>query len=126
VEQLQIHLRPRPGGVAMLEVQGEVEIYTAPRLREAIVHALEEGYTRLIVNLEGVQYLDSTGLGALVGGRARARERGGNLVLICTQSRLLRLFDITGLNQLFALCQTEEEALAILGEGSEEQHGNTK
>jgi len=101
-----------------------LEIYTAPRLREALEQELAAGRTTFLVNLEGLEFIDSTGLSVLKGGCTRAREQGGDLGLICTQSRLLRPFQISGLDQWFRIYATEAEATAAGAERSEEAHGN--
>lgn len=93
----------------VLEVSGEVDVYTALRLREAIVSAIDDGHTRLIVDVEQVQFLDSTGLGVLVGALKRVRADGGSLDIVCTQPRLLKIFQITGLDKVFGLHAGIEE-----------------
>lgn len=87
----------------VLEVAGEIDVYTAIRLREAIVAAIDEGHIRLVVDVEKVQFLDSTGLGVLVGALKRVRSDGGSLDIVCTHSRLLKIFEITGLDKVFGL-----------------------
>jgi anti-sigma B factor antagonist len=87
----------------VIEVTGEIDVYTALRLREAIVGAIDDGHVRLIIDVEKVQFLDSTGLGVLVGALKRVRSDGGSLDIVCTHSRLLKIFEITGLNKVFGL-----------------------
>src|SRR5690349_1243865 len=84
-------------GCAVLQVAGEVDAYTAPMLREQIRELAAKGAVHLIADLSHVSFLDSTGLGALVGGLKRLREAGGSLTLVIAAPRLLRLFQITGL-----------------------------
>jgi anti-sigma B factor antagonist len=96
----------------VLEVAGEVDVYTAPALRDRIADLLDGGRQRLVVDLGGVEFLDSTGLGVLVAGLNRAREVGGTLSLVCPQERVLKLFRITGLDEVFAVHSTVDEALA--------------
>lgn len=87
----------------VVEVSGEIDVYTAPKLREVVVGAIEAGNTRLIIDIEGVDFLDSTGLGVLVGALKRVRADGGSLDIVCTSERLLRIFSITGLDKVFGL-----------------------
>ncbi len=75
----------------------------------------ERGVKRVIINLSKVEYLDSTGLGVLIGGLKRLREAGGNLVLVAPGMRIQRIFEITGLNKIFDIYATEEEAAAKEG-----------
>jgi anti-sigma B factor antagonist len=100
------------GPFEIIEVGGEVDVYTAPRLREAIVAAIDEGHTRLVIDVEKVEFLDSTGLGVLVGALKKVRADGGTLDIVCTQERILKIFDITGLDKVFGLHRTVAEAIA--------------
>ena len=81
----------------MLEVRGEVDAYTAPQLREAL-REMDGQEARLLVDLNGVDFMDSSGLGVLIGGQKRAREQQGELALVCSGQSLLRLLAITGLD----------------------------
>lgn len=98
-------------GVAVIALSGEVDVYTSPRVKQEIVDLLNAGITRLIVDLSGVEYLDSTGLGVLIGGLKRARERDGDLKLVCDNLRILRIFEITGLTKIFDIHRSQAEAL---------------
>ena len=89
------------GGRTVIEVAGEIDVYTAPKLREKIAELVDEGVYDLVIDLERVEFLDSTGLGALIGGLKRVRNHDGSLSLVCTRERLLKLFRITGLNKVF-------------------------
>ena len=85
---------------AVLQVTGEVDVYTAPMLREQIRDLAAKGAVHLIADLGQVDFLDSTGLGALVGGLKRLREAGGSLALVISAPRILRIFQITGLTKV--------------------------
>ena len=100
------------GSATVLAVRGEVDVYTAPRLREKLVELVSQGKYRIIVDLEGVDFLDSTGLGVLVGGLKRLRSHDGDLTLVCTQHRILKVFEITGLTKVFAIHSTVDDAVA--------------
>jgi anti-sigma B factor antagonist len=104
---------PRPG-VAVIALAGEVDVYTSPRVKQEIVNLLNSDTTRMVVDLSAVEYLDSTGLGVLIGGLKRTRERDGDLKLICDNSRILRIFEITGLTKIFDIYRSEPEALERL------------
>lgn len=97
-------------GIAVLAVRGEVDVYTAPRLREKLVELVSEGKQKIVVDLEGVDFLDSTGLGVLVGGLKRARSHEGDLSLVCTQHRILKVFEITGLTKVFDIHDSVDTA----------------
>src|ERR1039457_1315140 len=72
-------------GIEVVDVEGEIDIYTAPRLRELLIDLAGKNNYQLIVNLEKVGFLDSTGLGVLAGGLKRVRPHDGSLDLVCTQ-----------------------------------------
>ena len=109
---LSIQERPAGEGRTVVEVSGEIDVYTAPKLREALLNLVESGNHRLIVDMEGVEFLDSTGLGVLVGGLKRVRAHDGSLDLVCTQERILKIFRITGLTKVFGIHDTVDEAIA--------------
>lgn len=98
------------GDFEIIEVGGEIDVYTAPRLREAIVAAVDAGHSRLIIDVGQVDFLDSTGLGVLVGALKRVRAEDGSLDIVCTQERILKIFQITGLDKVFGLHATIDEA----------------
>ncbi len=98
------------GSSTVLAVRGEVDVYTAPRLREKLVELVTQGKYRIVVDLEGVDFLDSTGLGVLVGGLKRVRTHGGDMALVCTQQRILKVFEITGLTRVFEIHDSLEAA----------------
>lgn len=100
------------GSFEVIEVGGEVDVYTAPKLRETIIEAVEGGHTLLIVDVENVDFLDSTGLGVLVGALKRVRAEGGSLDIVCTHERLLKIFEITGLHKVFGLHDSVEAAIS--------------
>ncbi len=110
--ELTLNVHAEPPGCTVIEVGGEIDVYTAPKLRERLVSLVEEGSYQLIVDMESVEFLDSTGLGVLVGGLKRVRAHEGWIDLVCTQSRILRIFRITGLNRVFSIYDTVPDAVA--------------
>ena len=100
------------GDRTVVEVGGEIDVYTAPKLREQLVELVNDGSFHLVVDMEGVDFLDSTGLGVLVGGLKKVRAHDGSLHLVCNQDRLLKIFRITGLAKVFVIHDTAEAALA--------------
>jgi anti-sigma B factor antagonist len=98
-------------GVEIVDVEGEIDVYTAPRLRELLIELVSNGFYQLVVNMEKVEFLDSTGLGVLVGGLKRVRAHDGSLDLVCTQERILKIFRITGLTKVFGIHETVDGAI---------------
>jgi anti-sigma B factor antagonist len=99
-------------GHTIIEVGGEIDVYTAPKLRDRISELVADGNYKLVIDMENVDFLDSTGLGVLVGGLKKLRAHDGSMQLICTQERLLKIFRITQLAKVFAIYDTQADALA--------------
>jgi len=110
--ELTLNVHSEMPGFTIIEISGEIDVYTAPKLREKLISLVESGSHHLIVDMEGVEFLDSTGLGVLVGGLKRVRAYDGWIDLVCTQSRILRIFRITGLNKVFGIYDTVSGAEA--------------
>ncbi len=99
----------------VIEVGGEIDVLTAPKLREAVIDAVGRGRLNLIIDVQKVDFLDSTGLGVLVGALKRVRADGGSLDIVCTHARLLKIFEITGLDKVFGLHESVEAARLAAG-----------
>jgi anti-sigma B factor antagonist len=99
-------------GWTVVSLYGELDVATSPTLREQLIQLVGDGSTRLVLDLEGVDFLDSTGLGTIVSALKRARTHGGDLRLVCTQARIMRLFEITGLDKAVPLSPDLDTALA--------------
>jgi anti-sigma B factor antagonist len=99
-------------GIEIVDVEGEIDVYTAPRLRELLIELVNKKNYQLVVNMEKVEFLDSTGLGVLVGGLKRVRAHDGSLDLVCTQERILKIFRITGLTKVFGIHESVDQAIA--------------
>jgi anti-sigma B factor antagonist len=102
----------------VLEVGGEVDVYTAPRLRERLIELIDGGARKVVVDLGRVDFLDSTGLGVLVGALKRLRAAGGSFSLVCDKEPLLKIFRITALDQVFPIHPSVEAATAADAAGS--------
>ena len=99
----------------VIELGGEVDLYTAPEFKERLVQVIEDGKKRLVVDLSKATFIDSTTLGVLVGGVKRLRPTGGSLSLVCTDQNISKIFEITGLDRVFTIYPTRDEAVAQLG-----------
>ena len=104
-------------GLIVLSLTGNLDIYTAPVFQEH-VRRYDPAEVQLVIDLAGVQLLDSTGLGALVSLRNRARREGGRLGLVCPDHRLMRLFWFTGLRPAFAFGDDLATVRSALAEGA--------
>lgn len=99
-------------GKTVVAVGGEIDVYTAPKLRDKITELVASGVYDIVVDLAEVEFLDSTGLGVLVGGLKKVRAHDGSLSLVCNQDRLLKIFRITGLAKVFVIHEDQTSALA--------------
>jgi len=99
-------------GVPVLAATGEIDVYTAPRLREQLLDLANAGNTTVVVDLTEVSFIDSSGLGVLVSGLKRFREAAGDLLLVVTQPQILKVLDITGHTTVLSIHATTTDALA--------------
>ena len=99
-------------GVIVLAAQGEIDVSTAPELRQELVELATAGSGSVVVDLQGVDFLDSTGLGVLVSGLKRFRTGGSDLLVVVTNPRIVKVFEITGLTQVFSMHETVDDAVA--------------
>lgn len=100
------------GDVAVVEVTGEVDVYTAPALDEALAELVAAGRTGIVVDLTAVDFLDSTGLGVLVKTLKRVREQQGHLAVVAVEERIRKIFRITGLDTVMSLSTSVDDAVA--------------
>ncbi len=108
-------MNPRmENGLAVLDVAGELDLYTSPKLKSALDTLVAEGHIQLLVNLQETTYLDSTALSILTTALHRVRESGGNLGLIYSQPQIDRMFTLTGLKEVFPIFQSEQDAMAAV------------
>ena len=100
------------GDWSVVAVGGEIDVATAPRLREQLITLVNDGRHHIVVDLEHVDFIDSTGLGVLISGLKRVRMHDGRFALVCTEPRVLKVFEITGLLAVFAVHDSVDEAVA--------------
>jgi anti-sigma B factor antagonist len=110
--ELSLNVYSDTPGSTVVAVGGEIDVYSAPKLRERLIALVDSGSYHLIVDMEAVEFLDSTGLGVLVGGLKRVRAHDGWIDLVCTQGRILRIFRITGLSKVFSIYDSVADAVA--------------
>jgi len=101
-------------GHHVIATRGEIDLFTAPELKRVLTEAIESGQHRLVIDLSEVTFLDSTALGVLIGAVKRLRSRGGALAIVNTDASIAKTFQITGLDQIFTIVPSREEALAAL------------
>ena len=99
-------------GKTIVVVGGELDVYTAPKLRDTITELLAAGVYAIVIDMRDVEFLDSSGLGVLVSALKKVRAHDGSLQLICNQNRVLKIFRITGLAEVFVIHESVDAALA--------------
>jgi anti-sigma B factor antagonist len=107
--ELAIEVRERSGWT-VLDVAGELDLYTAGTLKERLRSLTDQGRHRIVVNLESVEFMDSTALGVLIGARKRAREHDGEVALAGPTEPVRKVLSITGLDRVFPIGDTVDEA----------------
>lgn len=98
-------------GWALVRVTGEVDVATAPRLRERLIGVISDGQPRVVLDLDGVDFLDSTGLGVIVSALKRTRSHGGDLRVVSTRPSVRQLFALTGLDLAMPVVDSAAEAV---------------
>ncbi|HEY1624491.1 MAG TPA: STAS domain-containing protein [Streptosporangiaceae bacterium] len=111
MEALHLQSITASADCAVLQVSGEVDAYSAPQLREHVIKLIADGTRHLVVDMREVGFLDSTGLGALVGSLKRLSEHDGSLALVITAAKILTVFRTTGLVRVFTIHESVTEAI---------------
>ena len=94
----------------VIAVSGEIDVATAPQLRECLQRVIAQGESTIVLDLLGVTFLDSTALGVLVGALKRCREAGGDLHIVVADPRIMKIFEITGLTNVFTIADSLQAA----------------
>src|SRR5690349_6984309 len=98
----------------VISLAGEVDLYTAPEFKQQLLEVIAQGATSVIVDFTNTTFIDSTTLGVLVGGVKRLRTADGQLSLVCNDRNITKIFEITGLDRVFTIYPTREEAVSKL------------
>ena len=94
----------------VIAVSGEIDVATAPQLREWLQRVIAQGESTIVLDLLGVTFLDSTALGVMVGALKRCREAGGDLHIVVADPRIMKIFEITGLTNVFTIADSLQNA----------------
>ncbi len=101
----------------VIALSGEVDLYTAPEFKQQLLEVIGQGGKEVVVDLSDTTFIDSTTLGVLVGGVKRLRPKGGTLALVCTDQNITKIFEITGLDRVFPIHGSRDEALQAVASG---------
>ena len=98
----------------VISLSGEVDLYTAPEFKQELLDAIGKGAKEVVVDFSSTTFIDSTTLGVLVGGVKRLRTNEGQLSLVCSDRIITKIFEITGLDRVFTIHATRDEAVSAL------------
>ena len=101
-------------GAYVISLAGEVDLYTAPEFKQQLLEVIAQGAKHVIVDFSNTTFIDSTTLGVLVGGIKRLRTNDGQLTLVCTDRNITKIFEITGLDRVFTIYPTRDEAISAI------------
>jgi anti-sigma B factor antagonist len=101
-------------GLYVISLSGEVDLYTAPEFKQELLDAINNGAKEVVVDFSRTTFIDSTTLGVLVGGVKRLRTNDGQLSLVCSDRNITKIFEITGLDRVFTIYPTREEAVSTI------------
>ncbi len=99
-------------GHGLIEVSGEVDLYTAPRFKDDLIALIDEGVVDIVIDLSRVTFIDSTALGVIIGGVKRLHDVDGRLALVAASRPVVRILNITGLDRVLTIFDTREAAFA--------------
>ncbi len=99
----------------VISLSGEVDLYTAPEFKQQLLEVIGQGGKDVVVDFSNTTFIDSTTLGVLVGGVKRLRTNDGRLSLVCSDRNITKIFEITGLDKVFEIYDTRDDAVSSLG-----------
>jgi anti-sigma B factor antagonist len=105
----------------VIALTGEVDLYTAPEFKQQLLEVIGQGAKEVVVDFSDTTFIDSTTLGVLVGGVKRLRPNGGRLALVCSDRNITKIFEITGLNKVFPIYESRDEAVESIGQEAQAQ-----
>ena len=109
------------GDSYVIALAGEVDLYTAPEFKQQLLEVISQGAKNVVVDFSDTTFIDSTTLGVLVGGVKRLRTNDGQLALVCSDRNITKIFEITGLDRVFTIYPTRDEAVSGLNGGNPPQ-----
>jgi anti-sigma B factor antagonist len=107
-----LHQERAASGATIIAVSGEVDIFTAPELKAALTTAIDGGARDIVIDLSHTRFMDSTALGVLIGAVKKLRPIDGRMAIVNTEASTAKTFAITGLDRIFKIVETRDDALA--------------
>jgi anti-anti-sigma factor len=109
---MEITVKQQANNIAIITIQGKIDVNATANFKQEIKQVIKQGYTRLVLNLFAVPFIDSSGLTALISGLRQSRLADGDLRLACVDSKVQRIMDVTGLKKVMHLYPTVDQAIA--------------
>jgi anti-sigma B factor antagonist len=109
--EFSIEDRSIDDGTHVVAVAGEIDLFTAPEFKQRVAAPIDAGRTHVVVDLTDTTFIDSSSLGVLIGAHRRLRRLDGALMIVCNDDAIVKTFRITGLDGVFTIVPTLEEAL---------------
>ena len=103
----------------VIALAGEVDLYTAPEFKQQLLEVIGQGAKNVVVDFSDTTFIDSTTLGVLVGGVKRLRTNDGQLSLVCSDRNITKIFEITGLDRVFTIYGSRDEAVSAMGSATQ-------
>ena len=126
VPHFECHEETAASGTHVLNVRGEIHLSTAPRFAQYLQEMLDRGNARIVLDLSGVEFIDSTGLSVLLTGLRRVTQLQGRMAIVCANPTVLRLFQITSLDETFDIFRERSAAFAhVAGPPSDQPAGGS-
>ena len=104
--------RRETGEIIVFDINGEIDLYNAPEIKDKIKEEMNKGKVNIIINLDKVSYIDSSGIGVLISSLSNLKKVGGALKLINVYASVRKVFELTKLTSFFDIYDSETDALA--------------
>ncbi|MCQ2736762.1 MAG: STAS domain-containing protein [bacterium] len=102
------------GGIKLVTVHGDIDVYSSPKVKDALYEIIDAEAYKIVINLEDIRYIDSTGLGVLIGALKKVKGSEGNITVVCSNPQIKKVFTITGLVKIFGIYPNNDEAVNAL------------
>lgn len=102
------------GGIKLVTVHGDIDVYSSPKVKDALYEIIDAAAYKIVINLEDIRYIDSTGLGVLIGALKKVKGSEGNITVVCSNPQIKKVFTITGLVKIFGIYPNNDEAVNAL------------
>jgi len=112
MRELDITTEEARPGAAVVTLAGEIDLYTCPEFKQELLRVIADGASLVVIDLTATTFIDSTALGVIIRGVERLKLKDGRLVVVCADPNIVKIFEVTGLNRLFSVYGSRDEALA--------------